>query len=471
MKTFCIAITLPLLLLSSSIFGQGLVTKTLTDPNDQELIVGCGSHHFIKHQDGIQEGYQKQADELIREITKTGGRSSSSNEIITIPVVFHILYNSTDENLHDSIILDQLRIMNESFRRKNADTVNTRTDFKNVVGDARIEFELAKVDPDGKPTNGITRTSTSVTHFGGLLPFSPGQNAQITKWVTDSFNYNLFRITEDKLGGKSSWDPKAYLNIWIGDLRISEPKFNNFEELVFLGLATNPKGHKNWPDSVLPDFVVAEGALIHYVSVGSNNPNLFPAAYQTFNSTAKTGKITVHEVGHYLGLRHIWGDGDCTKDDFIGDTPLATNHSQWACNPAKNTCVDPGTDLPDMIENYMDYSSGDCQNSFTKAQADVMREVYLKYRKAQPAVGTSEINNSMKYRAFPNPTTGPINIEFENAGKGKVNIVQDVQGRIIINESFELNEPIHLRLNSESGIYFVNMKTEYQSTSFKVVKE
>ena len=463
------------LLFTNIIFGQGLVTKTVLS-DKTPLSLGCGSQYLIEHLDHQHEGYQKQADNLIKEVSEmvqSQSRSSRSSDLIKIPVVFHILYNSADENLPDSVILDQLRIMNESFRRTNSDTTNTRTEFKNVVGDTKIEFELATVDPDGKPTNGTTRTSTSVTHFGGILPYSPGQNAQITKWVADSFTYNLFRITDDKLGGKTSWNPRAYLNVWIGDLRISEPNFSNFEEVVYLGLATNPKGHKNWPDSVLPDFVVAEGALIHYVNVGSNNPNQFPAPYQAFNNTAKTGKITVHEVGHYLGLRHIWGDGDCTKDDFIDDTPLSASNSNWQCQPAKNTCVDAsGPDLPDMIENYMDYSSGDCQNSFTKQQGDVMREVYNKYRKAQPAVSSEELNSEMRFKAFPNPTTGDLNIGFLDYFEGKVDItILNIQGRVIHSESIESSKSFHLNIASEAGIYFVRLNTENSTTSFKVVKE
>lgn len=462
------------LLFTNIIFGQGLVTKTVLS-DKTPLSLGCGSQYLIEHLDHQHEGYQKQADDLIKEVSEmvqSQSRSSRSTDLIKIPVVFHILYNSADENLPDSVILDQLRIMNESFRRTNSDTTNTRTEFKNVVGDTKIEFELATIDPDGKPTNGITRTSTSVTHFGGVLPYSPGQNAQITKWVADSFTYNLFRITDDKLGGKTSWNPRAYLNVWIGDLRIFEPNFSNFEEVVYLGLATNPKGHKNWPDSVLPDYITAEGALIHYVNVGSNNPNLFPAPYQAYNTTAKSGKITVHEVGHYLGLRHIWGDGDCTKDDYINDTPLALNHSQWTCNPAKNTCTDPGTDLPDMIENYMDYSSGDCQNSFTKEQAAVMREVYLKYRKQQPAASTTEITNSLKFRSYPNPTSGKVTIELENVNEDVVDIiVQDIQGRNLINQSFDSTQPIILNLNSAPGIYIVRINTEKETVSYRIIKE
>ena len=96
---------------------------------------------------------------------------------------------------------------------------------------------------------------------------------------------------------------------------------------------------------------------------GGNNPNSFTAPYTAFNGLTTTGKILVHEAGHYLGLRHIWGDGDCNHDDFISDTPKSINHAGFICNYNANTCVDNinGVDLNDMVENYMDYSSANCQ--------------------------------------------------------------------------------------------------------------
>ena len=91
------------------------------------------------------------------------------------------------------------------------------------------------------------------------------------------------------------------------------------------------------------------------------------------------GMACVHEVGHYLGLRHIWGDpitgSGCEVDDGISDTPNQNAASQFTCNFDLNSCTDNPLDYPDMVENYMDYSSDDCMNMFTLNQSSIMRAV------------------------------------------------------------------------------------------------
>ena len=79
---------------------------------------------------------------------------------------------------------------------------------------------------------------------------------------------------------------------------------------------------------------------MHYANIGSNNPNLLAAPYTGFNGVTTTGKMLVHEVGHYLGLRHIWGDGYCNFDDYIDDTPNSVSESSWNCNFNLNSCLD-----------------------------------------------------------------------------------------------------------------------------------
>ncbi len=194
------------------------------------------------------------------------------------------------------------------------------------------------------------------------------------------------RLSRSSMGGSDPWDQSRYLNIWIGDLRVLEPKLNNFEELIFLGLATPPSGLDHWSeadgmDKLLND--LNDGVFIHYNTIGPNNPAKFQAPYQVYNGVVTEGKILVHETGHYLGLRHIWGDGDCAADDFIDDTPRSSSSSQFTCNKSLNSCTDTieNKDLPNMVENYMDYSNGSCQNMFTKGQAAMMRFNMINYRR------------------------------------------------------------------------------------------
>src|SRR5690606_22725573 len=131
----------------------------------------------------------------------------------------------------------------------------------------------------------------------------------------------------------------------------------------------------HWPAGTIDG--LSDGVVIQFQCFGSNNPNPLPNPDGSGDILEVLGRTVTHEVGHYLGLRHIWGDGDCTAQDGVDDTPNATGQSDFDCDASKNTCVDNifGVDLPDMIENYMDYSAEDCQNSFTQGQVDIMHGV------------------------------------------------------------------------------------------------
>jgi hypothetical protein len=425
----------------------------------------CGSHDLLN-----EKPLQGVNEQLILDVKNlVSHKSSNKSTLYRIPVVFHIVHNETSENLPDSVIYNQLDILNQSFRRTNSDTINTRLDFLPHVGDTEIEFYFADIDPNGIATNGITRTYTDIEHFGGILPYGSGQNAQISQWVEDSLFYNFFRITDSSLGGSDVWDSNHYLNIWIGDLRILEPQFSNFEEIVYFALATPPVNHNNWPDSIIDlTEIYNQGVLMHYVNVGNNNPNLLPSPYNSFNGITTTGKLMAHEVGHYLGLRHIWGDGDCSYDDFIPDTPNSSGDGQWTCNFSSNTCVDTidGQDLPDMIENYMDYSSGDCQNSFTLGQGNLMRNSIVNYfpNLADQIVSVSKTPQEEKVFVYPNPSSD-IFILSQVASQIEV---FDLLGR----EIFELRNAstINLGLYPE-GVYIAKIKIDGKNYSQRLIKK
>ncbi len=432
----------------------------------KENLPGCGSHDLLQCSHHHHPGILEEADEWMKNIVKKSKNAHliKSNNLYEIPVVFHVVYNNDEENLPDSVIENQIAILNDCFRRTNADAVNTRPEFVDYVGDAQIEFKLAEIDPDGFPTNGIVRTSTDVEYFGGILPYGPGQNSQITQWVNDSLFYNYFRLANTSMGGQDPWDTHRYLNIWVGDLRIFEPAFDDFEELVFFGLATPPLDHFNWPLQLIPSATnLQDGVYMHYINIGSNNPNTFPAPYNVFNGITTTGKMLVHEVGHYLGLRHIWGDGNCSAEDFIDDTPNASSDSQWSCNFNANTCPDDigGNDLPDMVENYMDYSNGNCQNAFTLGQIDLMRSVLEDYRAelAEVSISYTAESSTPRIKLYPNPNNGLFNLDLSAASEMmEIQIFNNI-GQTVYRQNTMGSGLIRLNLSLTPGLYILQVSS------------
>ncbi len=247
--------------------------------------------------------------------TEQFGRSlaSRSENLITIPVVVHIVYNDVAENISDDQVRSQIEVLNKDFRRKNTDT----TSLWSVAADAGIEFCLATRDPAGLPTSGITRTPTLITSFA-----TTGDNVKYSS-----------------KGGKDAWPADSYLNIWVCDITGS-----------VLGYAQFPGGK---PET--------DGVVVDYKVFGTG-PNVTPGFH--------LGRTATHEVGHWLNLKHIWGSGDCVNDDLVADTPKAEGPN-YGCQKGHWSCGSI-----DMVENYMDYSNDDCMNLFTAGQKTRMQALF-----------------------------------------------------------------------------------------------
>lgn len=392
----------------------------------------CLSKEAIGYQDQLTPGYANNVNEQFEIARQWAQNNDPTRSVYTIPVVFHIVYNTPEENLPDSVILNQLAGLNADYGRYNADTSNMRSEFQPVAGATQVQFILAGIDPNGNPTSGITRTSSPTASFGSFNIF-----------FGDFTDVEKVKSTAD--GGIDAWDQTRYLNIWVCDMSING-------QTLLLGYATPPANMPNWPVGSAPD--LGDGVVLQYQILGSNNPNdLGIANYDVLGRTA------THEIGHYLGLRHIWGDGDCTQDDGIDDTPDANDASQQDCDTSKNTCnadvVGLG-DLHDMIENYMDYSAETCQNSFTRHQVDLMHGVLENQRydlvHNNPA-GLEEL--TIAVNCYPNPTNGLLMVTSTNPISNLT--ISDLSGKSLASYSVGSTKTTLDVSTFQSGVYLLNI--------------
>lgn len=239
-------------------------------------------------------------------------------KVVTIPVVAHVVYKAAGDNITDAQIQSQLDVLNADYNAANADRPSVPGVWASLVGNARINFKLAKADPGGAPTGGIIRKKTKVDGFG----------------QDDGVKFTT-------AGGSDAWDTRRYLNMWVCDLAGG-----------LLGYAQFPGGPAD-----------TDGVVMRNTAFGTTG-----IAEPPFN----LGRTATHEVGHFLNLRHIWGDTeDCSGSDLVSDTPRQQlpNYDEPAfphisCSNGPNG---------DMFMNYMDYVNDRAMFMFTSGQVARMR--------------------------------------------------------------------------------------------------
>ena len=309
--------------LTLSILGYSLAAQSDSNKRD---IKRCNSTQALQKriQKNPQLSYKLGVARTEIQSLKKSRLKSINGEIITIPVVVHVLYRTDQENISDAQIASQLAVLNEDFRRKNSDRDNQWSQ----ADDMQIEFCLANVDPNGNPTTGINRRKT-------------------TKRDWDSADEDMKLSNR---GGIDSWDIDSYLNIWVCVLDET------------LGFSTFPGEN-----------TALDGIVVTTAAFGSKDKGNGFYLKDYYN----LGRTATHEVGHFLGLEHIWGGSNrgCSEDDFIDDTPNAEDANTGANCNSPSSCGSK-----DMIQNYMDYSDDACMNLFTRGQKQVMRSALLSNR-------------------------------------------------------------------------------------------
>ncbi len=245
---------------------------------------------------------------------------STTMPVITIPVVFHVVYNQTAQNISDAQIQSQIDVLNEDFNALNPDIINIPSVFAPLKGNAQIQFVLAKRDPSGNATNGITRTFTNVLSFS-----SDGA------------------VCSSASGGHDAWPSTQYLNIWVCN-------------------KTGAAGSSSYPWSGLS---ASDGIIVGYNFVGRTGTF-------TNNWNYKKGRTVTHETGHWLGLGHIWGDASC-GNDMVNDTPPQQSANGGSpAFPHLSGCTGNAPN-GDMFMNYMDYTYDATRVMFTQGQVNRMQ--------------------------------------------------------------------------------------------------
>lgn len=342
-------------------------------------------------------------------------KQSKKAGVVTIPVVVHVLYSTAAMNISDAQIASQIKVLNDDFRKLNADfSTVVPAPFQAVAGDMEVQFALANRKPDGSATTGIERKS-----------------------VASGFNFDSNYY---KASGLPSWNTTKYLNIWVGNISA---------------------GYLGW--AYLPDNAGAldDGLAIGYKFFGTTG---------TATSPYNKGRTATHEIGHYFGLEHIWGSingdtdtcGSSTNNDYCADTPTTFEaYYQADTFPSnKYTCSTYVNGA--MFMNYMDYVYDNQMAMFSKDQKTILQNTLSGPRASlltSNGLAVVDFEKSNAISLFPNPAVNYISIASPLVKINEVEIFGN-DGKLIKKASLN-NETDKIDVkNLPVGTYYVRTYNE-----------
>lgn len=271
----------------------------------------CGSDIYFEQQAQAHPELLLQRDREVSDFVENPNMYNYSTEsaIHTIPVVVHVMYYNFEDSISVAQIEDAIDVVNEDYSLTNSDAGNLRAQFQSVQANMEFRFELAKIDPNGNATNGITYHQSDRS-LGA----------------------------DDAIKGEYSWNNTKYLNIWVVNA-------------IDLGLPPSQGtilGYAAFPYQGQP--VTDDGIVIRHDQMGR------------IGTATSNGRTLTHEIGHWVNLLHPFNYGCSNGGDLVGDTPPVASAS-YGCDLTKVSCGQTT-----MIENFMDYADDVCANTFTAGQ-------------------------------------------------------------------------------------------------------
>jgi hypothetical protein len=378
---------------------------------------------------GIEQWTREQLQQKTVGVTGQG-TPLSALPVITIPVIVHVLYNNSAENISDAQIRSQIDELNRDYQKLNPDTARIPSYFNALAADCGFRFILAGIDTNGRIITGIVRKHTNVTAFS----------------VDDNMKFSA-------KGGDDAWDRDQYLNIWV------------------CNLANNVLGYS----SVIGGPRETDGIVVLYTAFGTTG---------TARSPFNLGRTCTHETGHWLNMIHTWGDDSCGTD-FVGDTPPQRQATYGDPNGIVLSCNNAPTG--NMYMDYMDFTDDVGMHMFTYGQRDRMRTLFapggfrypiLSSPAATAAPGEpsdtaySNVGGGVSgAQVYPNPAASVVTVHLADVSKiGSLLEVynqmgQRVMGTRVTSQDFNLDVS-----GLAGGVYFIRLSNAGGQESLKLVK-